>query len=90
MRELKNIIERAVYCDTTNELTPEDIGLLGDHRFQAIGGNFNDKVKSFERQSPADALRTAKSNRAQAARSLGLPYHQLRHLLKKLRLDEES
>ncbi len=90
VRELKNIIERAVYRDTTNELTPEDIGLLGDHRFQAIGGNFNDKVKSFERQLLADALGTANGNRAQAARSLGLRYHQLRHLLKKHGLDEES
>lgn len=59
VRELKNIIERAVYRDTTNEVTPEDIGLLGDHRFQAIGGKFNDKVKSFERQLLADARRTA-------------------------------
>ena len=90
VRELKNIIERAVYRDTTNELTPEDIGLLGDHRFQAMGGNFNDKVKSFARQLLADALRTANGNRAQAARSLGLRYHQLRHLLKKHGLDEES
>lgn len=90
VRELKNIIERAVYRDTTNEVTPEDIGLLGDHRFQAIGGNFNDKVKSFERQLLADARRTANGNRAQAARSLGLRYHQLRHLLKKHGLDEAS
>ncbi len=90
VRELKNIVERAVYRDTTNELTPEDIGLLGDHRFQAIGGNFNDKVKSFERQLLADALRSANGNRAQAARSLGLRYHQLRHLLKKHGLEEVS
>jgi DNA-binding NtrC family response regulator len=88
VRELKNIIERAVYRDTTNELTPEDIGLLGDHRFQAMGGTFSDKVTAFERQLLADALRTAKGNRAQAARNLNLRYHQLRHLLKKHGLDE--
>ena len=88
VRELKNIIERAVYRDTTNELTPEDIGLLGDHRFQAMGGTFSDKVTAFERQLLADALRPAKGNRAQAARNLNLRYHQLRHLLKKHGLDE--
>jgi DNA-binding NtrC family response regulator len=88
VRELKNIIERAVYRDTTNELTPEDIGLLGDPGFQAMGGTFTDKVVSFERQLLADALRTAGGNRAQAARSLGLRYHQLRHLLTKHGLDE--
>lgn len=89
VRELKNIIERAVYRDTTNELTPEDIGLLGDPGFQAMGGTFQDKVTAFERQLLADALRTAGGNRAQAARSMGLRYHQLRHLLKKHNLDED-
>lgn len=89
VRELKNIIERAVYRDTTNELTPEDIGLLGDPGFQAMGGTFQDKVTAFERQLLAHALRTAGGNRAQAARTLGLRYHQLRHLLKKHDLDEE-
>ena len=88
VRELKNIIERAVYRDTTNELTPEDIGLLSDHRFQAMGGTFNDKVTAFERQLLVDALRTAEGNRAQAARNLSLRYHELRHLLKKHGLDE--
>jgi transcriptional regulator with GAF, ATPase, and Fis domain len=28
VRELKNIVERAVYRDTSNEVTPEDIGML--------------------------------------------------------------
>ncbi|TDI40236.1 MAG: hypothetical protein E2P02_17305 [Acidobacteria bacterium] len=64
------------------------MGLLGDHRFQARGGTFNDKVTAFERQLLVDALRTAEGNRAQAARNLGLRYHQLRHLLKRNRLDE--
>jgi DNA-binding NtrC family response regulator len=90
VRELKNIIERAVYRDTTNEVTPEDIGLLGDPGFQAMGGTFQDKVSSFERQLLADALRTASGNRAQAARSLGLRYHQLRHLLTKHGLGDGS
>ena len=90
VRELKNIIERAVYRDTTNELTPEDIGILGDPGFQAMGGSFGEKVTAFERQLLADALRAAGGNRAQAARSLGLRYHQLRHLLKKHGLDEDS
>jgi DNA-binding protein Fis len=35
-------------------------------------------------------LRSANGNRAQAARSLGLRYHQLRHLLKKHGLEEVS
>jgi len=90
VRELKNIIERAVYRDTTNELTPEDIGLLGDPHFQAVGGGFKDKVTAFERQLLSDALKSASGNQAEAARTLGLRYHQLRHLLKKHDLDDAS
>ncbi len=36
VRELKNLIERTAYRDTTNEITPEDIGLL--HRPQRQAG----------------------------------------------------
>jgi DNA-binding NtrC family response regulator len=89
VRELKNIIERAVYRDTTNELTPEDIGILTDHRFQATSGTFKQRVAAFERQLLVDTLRTKNSNRAAAARSLGLRYHQLRHLVAKHNLDED-
>ena len=90
VRELKNIIERAVYRDTTNELTPEDIGLLGDPHFQAVGGSFKDKVSAFERQLLTDALKTSSGNAAKAARELSLRYHQMRHLLRKHRLDEDA
>lgn len=55
-----------------------------------MGGNFHDKVTSFERQMLADALETAGGNRAQTARNLGLRYHQLRHLVKNHGLDDES
>jgi DNA-binding NtrC family response regulator len=89
VRELKNIIERAVYRDTTNELNPEDIGLLADHHFQAPGGTFKDKVTAFERQLLADALRESGKNQAEAARRLGLRYHQLRHFLKKHGLSDD-
>jgi transcriptional regulator with GAF, ATPase, and Fis domain len=89
VRELKNIIERAVYRDTTNELNPEDIGLLADHHFQAPGGTFKDKVAAFEKQLLADALRESGRNQAEAARRLGLRYHQLRHFLKKHGLSDE-
>ena len=88
VRELKNIIERAVYRDTTNELDPEDIGLRSDPQFQAAGGSYHDKVAAFERQLLVDALNRSGGNRAAAARELGLRYHQLRHLLSKHGLDD--
>jgi len=85
IRELKNIIERAVYRDTTNEITPEDLDLkTGGDPIDLIEGNtFDEKVKSFELCLLKSALRTGKGKQAEAARILGLSYHQFRYHLKK-------
>jgi len=84
VRELKNIVERAVYRDTTNEITPEDIGMLpaesagGDE-----GGSFYQRVEGFKKRLVLDALRAAGGNQAAAARAAGLNYHQFRYYLRK-------
>jgi transcriptional regulator with GAF, ATPase, and Fis domain len=78
IRELKNIIERASYRDTTNEITPEDIGLLTAERVLAEG-TFKEKVEAFRRHLLDDAMGRAGGNQAEAARLLGLTYDQFRH-----------
>jgi len=83
VRELKNIIERAVYRDTTNEITPEDIGMLRRDRLEIEGATFYEKVEGFRRRLILDALEAAGGNQAQAARDVGLSYHQFRYYLKK-------
>ncbi|MBN1763624.1 MAG: sigma-54-dependent Fis family transcriptional regulator [Sedimentisphaerales bacterium] len=83
VRELKNIIERGAYRDTTSEITPEDIGLLSVGAGVMAGGTFTEKVETFKQQLVADALTAAGGNQARAARSLGLTYHQYRYFLKK-------
>ena len=83
VRELKNIIERAAYRDTTNEITPEDIGMLPKASEQFRQGGFQQRVAAFSSQLIADALRQADGNQAQAARLLGLTYHQFRHYRRK-------
>ncbi|MBN2162603.1 MAG: sigma-54-dependent Fis family transcriptional regulator [Pontiellaceae bacterium] len=83
IRELKNLIERAAYRDTTNEITPEDIGLLPREPVMIDGGNFVEKVESYKRQLLLEALDEATGNQAKAARILGLSYHQYRYFLKK-------
>ncbi len=83
VRELKNIIERAAYRDTTNEITPEDIGLLP--RAQPIPGTggFQEQVAAFSRQLLETTLEATSGNQAEAARRLGLSYDQLRHYRRK-------
>jgi len=85
VRELKNIIERAAYRDVTNEITPEDIGMLPepDTLPEMPGRNFEEKLQNYERRLVLDALAQAGGNQAQAARDLGLSYHQYRYYLKK-------
>jgi transcriptional regulator with GAF, ATPase, and Fis domain len=79
VRELKNLIERAAYRDTTNEITPEDIGLLPSEASIAGGGGFMEQVARFSRRLLERALAQSDGNRAEAARRLGLSYDQFRH-----------
>jgi DNA-binding NtrC family response regulator len=79
VRELKNLIERAAYRDTTNEITPADLGLLAHNDLAAGEGTFAEKMDAFARRLIADALRQSAGNQAQAARDLGLSYHQFRY-----------
>lgn len=78
VRELKNIIERAAYRDTTNEITLEDVGLLPDAPADS-GGTFVDQMNALACRLLTRALAEAGGNQAAAARALGLTYDQFRH-----------
>jgi transcriptional regulator with GAF, ATPase, and Fis domain len=85
VRELKNIIERAAYRDTTSEITPEDIGMLSPSPVCPDSGPFEERVESFKCRLVVDALESAGGNQARAARLLEMPYHQYRYHLRKCR-----
>jgi len=79
IRELKNIIERAAYRDTTDEIAPGDIGMLPERHAPPEEGSFEEKLAALKSHLIADALQRAGGNQAKAARLLGLSYHQFRH-----------
>jgi len=83
VRELKNVIERSAYRDTTGEITPADLGLLTDNQLLAFKGSFQEKIAAFTRRLIEDALQANDGNQAAAARQMGLTYHQFRYYLKK-------
>jgi DNA-binding NtrC family response regulator len=83
VRELKNLIERGAYRDTNAEITPADLGLLGTNGLSTRDGSFSERMQAFAQHLLTDALRQAQGNQAQAARNLGLSYHQFRYYLKK-------
>ena len=90
VRELKNIIERAAYRDTTNEITPEDLGMARTERRAIEGDTFTEKVDAFKQHLITGALAAATGNQAEAARKLGLSYHQYRYFLKKYTSDPSA
>jgi DNA-binding NtrC family response regulator len=83
VRELKNMIERAVYREVGEEVTPEDLGLDARPASSPSRGTFKERVARFERGMIEGALEEAGGNQAEAARRLGLTYDQLRHYRRK-------
>ena len=79
VRELKNIIERAAYRDTTNEITPQDFGILQSPDANVLHGSFTEQVDALSKSLIQNAMQQADSNKAEAARLLGLSYHQFRY-----------
>jgi len=88
VRELKNVIERAVYRDDAPEIGPADLGLPARENAEgAPGQGFAAEIAALERRLLTEALDAAAGNRAETARRLGLTYDALRHHLKKHGLD---
>jgi DNA-binding NtrC family response regulator len=84
VRELKNVIERAAYKDTTNEITPEDLD-LATARPHLGNGSFAEQVEALKSSLILSALEEASGSQAEAARMLGMSYHQFRHYYRKFR-----
>jgi psp operon transcriptional activator PspF len=85
VRELKNIIERAVYRDTTNEITPEDLELTPIKDLSKGNLTFHQQIELLKRELIEDALKKTGGNQRRSAKLLGLTYDQFRHYYKKYR-----
>ena len=83
VRELKNIVERAACRSTSNEISPDDLGLLAQEDLLGAAGSFSEKMRSYAQRLIAESLKQSAGNQAQAARTLGLPYHRFRYLRRK-------
>jgi DNA-binding NtrC family response regulator len=80
VRELKTIVERAAYRDTTREINLEDLALPeAATTTAAASGTFHARVEALERQLIREALAASGGNQADAARRLGLAYHRFRY-----------
>ena len=102
VRELENILERAMALSAAEELGPEDLAL---HRIAgeepetptgapAAAGERDVPLPAYldriEREAILDALGKTGFNRTAAARLLGITFRQLRYRMQRLGLKEEN
>jgi len=95
VRELENILERAMTLCDANIIHADDLQLpenspLAPITAEEVPADFaelGDRVDDIERQTIVKALEQTRYNKTAAARLLGLTFRQLRYRLKKLNIE---
>jgi two-component system response regulator PilR (NtrC family) len=91
VRELENMLERAVTLCTSGMVSAEDlqqrpIAETGTPA-PALDGNLGNQVEDIQRQAIVEALEKTRYNKTAAAKLLGLSFRQLRYRIKKLGIE---
>ena len=95
VRELENILERALALASDDEITEEDLGLSGGARDIADAAadmshlSLPEKLESIERQAIVAALEQTRYNRTAAAKLLGVSFRALRYRMERLGIKDE-
>jgi two-component system response regulator PilR (NtrC family) len=95
VRELENILERAVTLCTGNRVAPEDIQLkqgagtveLSEIGEDAAADGLEGQLEHIEREAIVKALEQTRYNKTKAAALLGMTFRQLRYRVKKLGIE---
>jgi len=92
VRELENLLERAVTLCATGTISESDLALRTDASPEAEGpattaGDLGDQIAGVQRQAIVDALQKTRYNKTAAAKLLGLTFRQLRYRIKKLGIE---
>jgi two-component system response regulator PilR (NtrC family) len=92
VRELENMLERAVTLCTSGTISEADLALRAGSAIEAesdvaAAANLGDQVEDVQRQAIVDALKKTRYNKTAAAKLLGLTFRQLRYRIKKLGID---
>ena len=92
VRELENILERAITFSASGEITASDIQLRptrGDAPPppNTRGGALGDHLEDIERDAILKALEQTRYNKTAAAKALGMSFRALRYRIKKLGIE---
>jgi two-component system response regulator PilR (NtrC family) len=93
VRELENILERAITLNTNGEVSADDIQLRPTPGATTAvpasphGGPLGDQLEEIERDAILKALEQSKHNKTAAAKTLGMSFRALRYRIKKLGIE---
>ena len=88
VRELENMLERAVTLCTTGVIGEDDLNLRDEPAAHAetapSPARLGEQIEDVQRQAIIDALEKTRYNKTAAAKLLGLSFRQLRYRIDKL------
>lgn len=89
IRELRNVVERAVVLARDNVIRPEDLPEEIGHKasFEEIPGQFKSSVKGFERELLLKTLKSCDNDKKLAAKVLGIGLSSLYRKLEEFNID---
>jgi two-component system response regulator PilR (NtrC family) len=90
VRELENMLERAVTLCVSGVIAPTDLHMREASEpvaAPAPAGKLGEQVEDVQRQAIVEALEKTRYNKTAAAKLLGLSFRQLRYRIKKLGID---
>jgi two-component system response regulator PilR (NtrC family) len=93
VRELENILERAITLSTSGEVSASDIQLrptpsgMPQIPSSQGGGPLGDHLEDIEREAIVKALEQTRYNKTAAAKVLGMSFRALRYRIKKLGIE---
>lgn len=92
VRELENMLERAVTLCTGGAISESDLHMRSSTASESgpaavTSSNLGDQVEDIQRQAIIEALEKTRYNKTAAAKLLGLSFRQLRYRIKKLDID---
>jgi len=91
VRELENVLERALALMVGDEIECVDLNLVPAQpgtSLSVAAGSLQDRLDQVERQAILDALSQAKGNRTAAARLLGVTFRSMRYRMARLNLND--
>ena len=87
VRELENIIKRAIVFSRGDYLTDEDISVPVDKKLK-LAGRLNDEVENLERGMITEALKKHDWNQSKAADELGISERTIRYKMEKYNIEK--